>query len=128
MEKIQEFPVPTDELWDAIADADQLGAWLGDELEVDLRPGGQGRLVDDGEVRRLVVEEVTPGERLSFTWWPETPDGAGPPTTVELVVEPAPAGSRLIVRERAPLSTRWSMHLHALALHCAARTTATLRC
>ncbi|MEZ5262686.1 MAG: SRPBCC domain-containing protein [Acidimicrobiales bacterium] len=97
MEMIQEFPVPTDELWDAIADADQLGAWLGDELEVDLRPGGQGRLVDDGEVRRLVVEEVTPGERLSFTWWPETPTVPG---------------------RRPRWSSWWSPHRPAVASSC----------
>ena len=127
IERVAEFPVPAAALWSALSDADQLAAWLGDELELDVRPGGCGRIVEDGEVRRVVVDDVVDGERLSFTWWAEQPDHrragttlAGPPTRVEFVVEPTAAGSRLIVRESAPHSTRWAMHLCVLGLRCSA--------
>lgn len=123
MEKVQEFPVPVDELWSAVSDADGLAGWLGDELELDVRPGGQGRVVEDGEVRRIVVEDVDPGRRLSFTWWPETPV-IGAPTLVDLLVEAAPGGSRLIVRESIPLPSRWATRLCLLGL----RVDAGLRC
>lgn len=122
MEKVQDFDVPADELWAALTEPEQLAAWLGDEVTLDVRPGGQGRVVDDGETRRVVVDDVEEGRRLAFTWWPEEPAGhrgtaggtatiAGAPTSVELVVEPADAGCRLIVRETQPLTGRWAMRL-----------------
>lgn len=127
VERVQDFPVPAAALWSAVSDAEQLALWLGDELELDVRPGGVGRLVEDGEVRRVVVEDVVEGERLTFTWWAERTDErrpgstlAGPPTCVELLVLPTAAGSRLVVRESAPHSTRWALHLCVLGLRCAA--------
>lgn len=127
VERVQDFPVPAAALWSAVSDAEQLALWLGDGLELDVRPGGTGRVVEDGEVRRVVVEDVVDGERLAFTWWAEHADErrpgstlAGPPTCVELLVQATATGSRLIVRESAPHSTRWALHLCVLGLHCAA--------
>ena len=120
VERVQDFPVPVGELWSAVSDEAQLATWLGDELELEVRPGGSGRIVDDGEVRRVVVEDLVDGERLSFTWWTEHVDQrrpgatvAGPPTRVEFVVLPTDTGSRLSVRETAPLSRRGALHLCA---------------
>ena len=45
--------------------------WLADAGSVDLRPGGSGRLVDDGVARRVEVETVDEGARVVFRWWDE---------------------------------------------------------
>ena len=82
VERVQDFPVPVGELWSAVSDEAQLATWLGDELELEVRPGGSGRIVDDGEVRRVVVEDLVDGERLSFTWWTEHLDQRRPGATV----------------------------------------------
>jgi uncharacterized protein YndB with AHSA1/START domain len=44
-----------------------------------------------------VVEEVTPGERLSF-WWSGTGEDA-PPSFVEVELEPVETGTRIHIRE-----------------------------
>ena len=65
--------LPVDELWDLVADGGGWQAWM----------------VDDGSAGG--------DRRVCFTWWPpDRPDFA---STVELVVLPAPAGSRLRVTE-----------------------------
>lgn len=127
LERVMDFDVAAEELWQAITEPAELASWLGDEVSIDVRPGGLGRVVDDGEERHLVVEEVEVGHRLSFTWWPVGPSGAAPatgtrhlsgkedgtapaprqvqeqgsdqPSVVELVVVALPSGSRLTVRE-----------------------------
>jgi hypothetical protein len=101
MEQSADFEIGTDELWEAVSDPEQMD-WLGDEVELDLRPGGRGRVVEDGESRRLVVERVDVGRQLSFHWWPE--DDARLISRVDLIVVPRPDGSRLVVRETLALS------------------------
>lgn len=88
--------VSPDELWRAIADDDERAAWWGGDTAVDLQPGGTGHATDpDGTVRRIRVDEVEPGRRLSYRWWTTDDDGS----SVELVVVPQPGGSRLTVTE-----------------------------
>ena len=70
------LPAEPDEAWEAIADPERLGEWLGGEVEMDPTPGGDFRIAfDDGGERVGWVEEVEPGERLSF-WW-RRPDRRG---------------------------------------------------
>lgn len=90
------LPVEPDEAWDAVTEPDALEAWLADEVELDLREGGEATFVlEDGEQRRAIVEEVSPGERWSFWWW--TGDAPGSRVTVELA--PAVGGTRVRVTE-----------------------------
>jgi uncharacterized protein YndB with AHSA1/START domain len=90
------LPVGADEAWEAITEPDALEAWLADEVELDLRVGGQATFVlGDGEQRHAVVEEVSPGERWSFWWW--TGDAPGSRVTVELA--PAVGGTTVRVTE-----------------------------
>ncbi len=51
VERVEDLPVPPAELWDAVATPDGLAGWLADEVELDVRPGGTGRVRDDGEER-----------------------------------------------------------------------------
>jgi uncharacterized protein YndB with AHSA1/START domain len=102
-----ELPAPPDEVWEQVADSDQLGDWLEADVELDARPGGSGSFrFDDGEVRRALVRDVEPGERLAFTWWPLTGEDVGQATTVTITIEPAGAGSRLRLVESPPARSR----------------------
>jgi hypothetical protein len=49
---------------------------------------------DNGESRRAVVDEVAEGERLVLRWEDDS--------RVELELDDAPAGTRVLVRETSP--------------------------
>src|SRR5438046_1897803 len=58
-----EFPVPPDEVWEALTDPDQLEEWYANDVELDPREGGAGVFRwEDGEERPAtgVVSELTP--------------------------------------------------------------------
>jgi len=57
-----------DALWTAITDRETLEAWLGERVDIDLRPGGAGTIVDDGVTREVVVQSVDDGRGWSFEW------------------------------------------------------------
>jgi uncharacterized protein YndB with AHSA1/START domain len=104
-------------LWRLVSDAGELGTWLGRDVDLDLRVGGSGRLVDDDDVRRrLRVTEVTAGERLGFTWWPDGDTAAG--SDVVFTVEETDAGSRLVITESADrvLDGSWEARVVSLWL------------
>jgi hypothetical protein len=109
----------TEALWREVLALD----WLGDDVRVDLRPGGTGSLIDEeGARRRLVIDELD-GTRIRFHWWTER-DAA---SEVELTVSPAGDGAVLTVSElplAAPIEAsakgrRWEARLQALADRCA---------
>src|SRR3954451_8764943 len=84
-----------DEAWDAVVD---LEAWLAEEAEVDLEPGGEGRFrLDDGSERRALVEDVDPGHAMSWWWWSDDAEDLGTHVQVRLVE--AVAGTRVVVVE-----------------------------
>ena len=99
------LPAGVDELWEALTHSDQLSEWFGADVELDPRPDGDATFVgDDGEVRRARVEEVEPGRRLAFRWWPEG-GGDAAATRVEFVVEDGGDGaSVLTVVETGPVT------------------------
>jgi uncharacterized protein YndB with AHSA1/START domain len=95
VEREIELPAPPDEVWESVADAE----WLGGEAEIDLVPGGDLRIGD----RVGWVEEVEPGERLSF-WW-RLPDEEVA-TRVEISLTETEEGGTLVrVVETNPLAT-----------------------
>ena len=118
MERSHEFEVPADELWDAVTDPEQLAHWLGDEVELDVVPGGEGRVVDDGEIRHVLVDEVDHGRRYTFTWWPDS-DRADR-SYVEIEVAPSVHGSRLVIRETRVMDAalRWDLRCSLLQMRC----------
>ena len=102
-----ELPASPDEVWEQVADSDQLGEWLEADVELDPRPGGSGSFrFADGEVRRALVRDAEPGRRLAFTWWPLTGVDVGRATSVTITIEPTDAGSRLRLVETARARTR----------------------
>jgi uncharacterized protein YndB with AHSA1/START domain len=118
-----ELDASADDVWRALTEPAMLADWL-DVVELDVRPGGAGLIVEgDGAVRRARVEEVDPARRLALCWWPE--DGEGPASTVELDLEETPTGTRVVVTETiaagSPVATasadyRWGVRF--LLLGC----------
>lgn len=98
------LPIEPDDAWEAVTDPEALEAWLAESVEIDLRPGGEAAFVlPGGERRDGVVEEVEPGERLAFWWWPAPEDGetvpSGPGSRVTFELAPAVGGTRVRVTE-----------------------------
>jgi uncharacterized protein YndB with AHSA1/START domain len=104
------FPASPDEVWDALTYPEQLEEWFANDVELDVREGGDGVFRwDDGEVRRAKVLVVEPGERLVFDWADEG--------EVEFTLEEVEEGTRLLVREStSEFST--ALELRAQALIC----------
>jgi hypothetical protein len=112
--------LPPDELWREVLRLD----WLGDDVRIDLRPGGTGELVDDEGARRHLVIDHLAGTELRFRWWTDRDGGT---SDVVLAVHPEGEGAVLTVTETlvgAPVEVpakgrRWECRLQALADRCA---------
>ena len=96
-----EFPVPPDEVWEALTDPERLEEWFATEVELDARPGGAGIFRwADGDERHATVLVAEPEERLVLDW-----DEEG---EVEFTLEETEGGTKLRVRET---SAEWSAAL-----------------
>src|SRR4051794_3109850 len=86
---------PREEVWAALTEAERLEEWYANDVELDLRPGGEGYFRwGDGDERRAVVEEVDEERRLALRFEDE---GLG-----ELGLEGAPGGALALVRGATP--------------------------
>jgi uncharacterized protein YndB with AHSA1/START domain len=94
-------PASRDETWEALTDPDQVEAWLADEVELDLRPGGGITVRTHGETREGFFELIEEPSRLVF-WWAE-PDAEL--TRVEVELGEVEDGTRIRVIEGRPLVT-----------------------
>lgn len=107
VERELEVEAPREEVWRAITQPERLREWLANDVELDLRPGGEGRFTwDDGEERRAVVRLVEAEERLVLDWW-----GTDAVSTVTLTLEDADPGTRLTVTETRACAGEWSWAL-----------------
>ncbi len=95
-EQVVDLDTSIEAAWDAISDPTELANWLGPIVELDLRPGGRGRVVDDdGTVRQLVVTDVRAGEQVAWHWWSD----AGELSSVELRLDEHDGHARLRIIE-----------------------------
>jgi uncharacterized protein YndB with AHSA1/START domain len=92
-----ELELPLDELWALVSEKEGLAAWLGDEVDVDLRPGGEGSIVDDGVLRRVRVDRVDEGRLVGFTWWRDDDPGEASHVVIEVV--PSRGGGHVRITE-----------------------------
>jgi hypothetical protein len=91
------LPLDPEQAWETVT---ELEDWLVDDADLELEPGAEGTLtLPDGEERSARVEEVAPGERLTFWWW----GAEAPATYVELQLTPAVSGTRVTVIESGAL-------------------------
>jgi uncharacterized protein YndB with AHSA1/START domain len=105
------LPAPRDDVWDALTDPERLEEWFANEVELDLRPGGEATFRwANGEERHAVVETVEPEERLALRW--EGGDG-----DVVFTLADDLDGTRLrVVETTAAWSTALDLRASALAL------------
>lgn len=127
------LPTPLDEAWELLTHPDELARWLGDSVALTPVPGAVGHVVDaDGHRRSLVIDEVVPGSRISWHWWPDE-DPTAAASRVEITLVPSELGTTVRVVEALPASASvhtqasaaaaWShrlLHLEALLLVAAA--------
>jgi uncharacterized protein YndB with AHSA1/START domain len=97
--RIVETELPVEQLWELVADGDSWPTWMVDHADVDVAPGAQGTIVEDGRERTVRIGDVGDNQ-VSFTWWPVGAERLA--STVELVVLPRQGGSALHVTERFP--------------------------
>ncbi len=99
VEREARLPSPPEAVWEAVTDPEQLGRWLGGELDLAVRPGARGSFRSpDRMARRVLVFAVDEGHELSFRWWPETDAGAA--STVTITVDDGGNGESIVrVRE-----------------------------
>ncbi len=94
----RDLPVPAEDAWHLLEDAEGLERWLADEVDLTVAPGESGTLRDGGEERSVAVEEVEPGRRVALRWW--TGDDDADAALVDLTLEPLDDDrSRLVVTE-----------------------------
>ncbi len=92
-------------LWEALTDPESVSEWLGATVEWEMTPGGGIHTRDaEGNERGGVIDDVAPGRRLRFRWWPVGDEGQA--TEVTYVVEPLDAGAHLLVTERRAATAR----------------------
>ena len=95
------LPSPREEVWEALTDPERLEDWFANEVEIDLREGGDATFRwSNGEERHAVITEVEPERRLAFEW-----DEEG---EVEFTLDDDVDGTRLTVVETVPA---WTMAL-----------------
>lgn len=97
-----ELPVDPEEAWADVSEADRLGEWLDEDVELEPWEGGEVRIGD----RAGVVTELDEGRRIRFV----TGD-----SEITFTVTPLETGTRVRVTETAPV-LRAAPRLQALAL------------
>jgi uncharacterized protein YndB with AHSA1/START domain len=104
------LPAPREEVWGALTDPERLEDWFANDVDLDLRPGGDASFRwANGEERHATVTEVDPERRLAFDW--EDDEGS-----VEFTLEDDVDGTRLTVVESSPAwSTALDLRASALA-------------
>lgn len=97
-----DLDVTAEELWQLVSDPARLADWLGETVDLDVRPGGTGAIRDDGVLKFVHVDHVDVGRRLSFSWWePDQPEQTA--QVVFDIIEAPGGGSRLHITETLTL-------------------------
>jgi uncharacterized protein YndB with AHSA1/START domain len=102
----RELPVPgePEEAWEAVADPERLGDWLGGDIELDPVPGGEFHITfDDGSERTGFVEEIDHEEHRFAFWWRQPGDELA--TRVQISFDETDEGTLVRVLETSPLAT-----------------------
>lgn len=79
---------PPEVVWEVLTDPAQIVHWFADRVELDVRPGGTGRLVfepsdtSQGATAAVQVEAVDRPRRFSFRWGHEAGEQADPSNSV----------------------------------------------
>jgi len=101
IERTVEIAHPPAKVWAALTTAEGLSAWFGQEVRIDLRPGGSAWMKwDNGHTADMRVERVEEPTVFGFTWHIYgLPEDDPRRTYVEFTLQSADAGTRLTVVE-----------------------------
>jgi uncharacterized protein YndB with AHSA1/START domain len=101
IERTMELAHPPGKVWAALTTAEGLSAWFGDEVSIDLRPGGPARMSwTGGHTTEMRVERLEEPTTFGFTWQiAGLPEDDPRRTYVEFTLEPEGDGTRLTVVE-----------------------------
>jgi uncharacterized protein YndB with AHSA1/START domain len=107
---------PTDVVWRAITEPDQIVQWFSDEADVELRHGYEGALTftergtKDATVAQITVQAFEPDRTFSYRWSyePGVVPGNGNSVLVEFVLTSEAGGTRLRVVESGVDRLDWS--------------------
>lgn len=83
---------PIERVWRLVTEPEHLARWFGETAELDLRPGGEGRLTWEGHPSaRMRVLAVEPPHRFAFRWirGGDAAPAEGSETVVELTLTAA---------------------------------------
>ena len=84
-ERTIEVAAPRERVWAAITEPSELLRWFPTRgAHVDLRVGGEMRLVWDESADEAVIEVIEPPELLTFRWRPEGRDQPFPTVSIAL--------------------------------------------
>jgi uncharacterized protein YndB with AHSA1/START domain len=91
---------PRDAVWQLVAEPEGLAEWLADDVDLPaVAPGAEGTVLEDGELRRVTIEEVEDGRRVALSWCAP----GGEPSLVELTLDDAEDGRTRMVVVEVPL-------------------------
>ncbi len=95
-EQVVDLDATIESAWAALSDPGELARWLGSSVELDVRPGGRGRVVDDdGTVRDVLVTAVDDRQAIAWHWWSDD----GELSSVELRIDECDGHARLHIVE-----------------------------
>jgi uncharacterized protein YndB with AHSA1/START domain len=101
IERTVEIAHPPARVWAALTTAEGLSSWFGNEVTIDLRPGGAAWMkFESGHVADMRVERVDEPRVFGYSW-PifGLPNDDPRRTYVEFTLEPAGEGTRLTMVE-----------------------------
>ncbi|HWB88219.1 MAG TPA: SRPBCC domain-containing protein [Acidimicrobiia bacterium] len=92
VERSTVVPATVEQVWERVVDGALAEEWMG--VRLDPRPGG--KVVSPDREMIGTVEEVVPGESITWSW--REPDGD--PSQVTFEIEPVEEGTRVTITER----------------------------
>lgn len=92
IERSVDVAAQPDQVWEAIIEGDLAEEWMG--VRIEPRPGGNVEVPEKEMIG--TVEEVVPGESITWSWR----EVDGDPSQVTIEIEPVESGSRVRVTER----------------------------
>ncbi len=105
IERIVILPVSLERAWAAITEPEQMSQWAGAQVEMELLPGAEARLVWGDDVVRWRIDAFEPPGRFAYRWYPGSGDDLTlplenqPATMVEFFLEEIPEGTKLTLIE-----------------------------
>jgi uncharacterized protein YndB with AHSA1/START domain len=101
IERTLELKQPPEKVWKALTTPEGLGTWFGNSAEVDLRVGGEVKLIwDSGDAATLMIERLEPPHVFGYTWGIYgLPESDPRRNYVEFTLEPTDTGTTLTVVE-----------------------------